>query len=148
MEFAAGGTPRLVQRRQDSGGVRGGMSIDLTLEVAQHLGNNAVRCIAMDSTDGLKRGMPVHDTGGPITVPVGRKVLGRIFNVLGEPIDEQVRPVPTKTPADPSACAGSARVSPLPKFWRPASKSSTCWLRMHAAVRSASSAAQASARPF
>jgi len=61
--------------------------IDLTLETAQHLGNNVVRCVAMDSTDGLVRGMPAVDTGGPITVPVGRNVLGRMFDILGRPID-------------------------------------------------------------
>lgn len=60
----------------------------LTLETALHLGDNNVRTIAMASTDGLTRGMDVEDTGGPITVPVGRPSLGRIFNVLGEPIDE------------------------------------------------------------
>jgi F-type H+-transporting ATPase subunit beta len=60
----------------------------LTLEVQQHLGDDRVRCVAMDSTDGLSRGMEVTDTGGPITVPVGKGVLGRIMNVLGEPIDE------------------------------------------------------------
>jgi F-type H+-transporting ATPase subunit beta len=59
----------------------------LTLEVQQHLGDDRVRCVAMDSTDGLSRGQEVTDTGGPITVPVGRGVLGRIMNVLGEPID-------------------------------------------------------------
>jgi len=62
--------------------------IHLTLEVAQHLGDEVVRCLAMSSTDGLKRGMEVKDTGGPITVPVGREALGRILNVLGEPVDE------------------------------------------------------------
>ncbi|AEG16903.1 MULTISPECIES: F0F1 ATP synthase subunit beta [Desulfofundulus] len=60
---------------------------DLTLEVAQHLGNNIVRTVAMSSTDGLVRGMEVIDTGKPITVPVGRAVLGRLVDVLGEPID-------------------------------------------------------------
>ena len=59
----------------------------LTLEVQQHLGDDRVRCVAMDSTDGLARGQEVTDTGGPITVPVGKGVLGRIMNVLGEPID-------------------------------------------------------------
>ncbi|MBN1482714.1 F0F1 ATP synthase subunit beta [candidate division KSB1 bacterium] len=60
----------------------------LVLEVAQHLGENTVRCIAMDSTDGLKRGHPVFDMGEPISVPVGRATLGRIFNITGDPIDE------------------------------------------------------------
>jgi F-type H+-transporting ATPase subunit beta len=59
----------------------------LTLEVQQHLGDDRVRCVAMDSTDGLSRGMEVRDMGGPITVPVGNGTLGRIFNLLGEPID-------------------------------------------------------------
>lgn len=58
-------------------------------EVAQHIGDDTVRCIAMSSTDGLVRGMEAVDTGKPISVPVGRATLGRIFNVLGEPIDEQ-----------------------------------------------------------
>ncbi|NPV28735.1 MAG: F0F1 ATP synthase subunit beta [Firmicutes bacterium] len=62
--------------------------INLTLEAMQHLGNNTVRCVAMSSTDGLRRGMRALDTGAPIKVPVGRETLGRIFNVLGEPIDE------------------------------------------------------------
>ncbi len=61
---------------------------NLVLEVAQHLGERTVRCIAMDATEGLKRGMPVRDTGGPIKVPVGPQVLGRILNVVGDPVDE------------------------------------------------------------
>ncbi|MCX5666437.1 MAG: F0F1 ATP synthase subunit beta [Candidatus Omnitrophica bacterium] len=61
--------------------------INLTLEVAQNIGNNTIRCIAMGSTDGLARGMEAKDTGRPISVPIGRQVLGRIFNLLGEPLD-------------------------------------------------------------
>jgi len=61
----------------------------LVLEVAQHIGDNIVRAIAMASTDGLVRGMKVNDTGAPISVPVGEQTLGRIFNLLGQPIDEQ-----------------------------------------------------------
>ena len=78
----------------------------LTVEVAQHLGDDIVRCIAMGPTDGLVRGMEAVAVGGPITVPVGEATLGRIFNVLGEPIDnkpmpEQVRrsPIHRKAPA-------------------------------------------------
>ena len=67
----------------------------LVLEVAQHLGENTVRCIAMDTTDGLVRGQPVSDTGTAIAVPVGNDTLGRIFDVIGEPIDER-GPVKTK----------------------------------------------------
>ena len=68
----------------------------LTVEVAQHIGDNTVRCIAMASTDGLTRGTPVTDTGRAISVPVGRKTLGRIFNVLGDPVDN--KPAPEDTP--------------------------------------------------
>ena len=60
----------------------------LVLEVAQHLGDRTVRTIAMDGTDGLVRGQPVQDTKAPIRVPVGRGTLGRILNVIGEPVDE------------------------------------------------------------
>jgi F-type H+-transporting ATPase subunit beta len=65
-----------------------GKDVRLVFEVAQHLGENAVRAIAMDSTEGLVRGQAVVDTGGPIRVPVGPATLGRIMNVIGEPIDE------------------------------------------------------------
>lgn len=61
----------------------------LVLEVAQHLGGNNVRTIALDSTEGLIRGQNVQDTGNPIMVPVGPETLGRIINVIGEPIDER-----------------------------------------------------------
>jgi len=65
----------------------GSVPIDLTVEVQQHIGQNQVRCVAMSSTDGLVRGMKAIDLGGPITVPVGNAALGRILNVLGEPVD-------------------------------------------------------------
>ena len=71
---------------------------DLVLEVAQHLGENTVRTIAMDSTDGLVRGQKVQDTGQPISVPVGPETLGRILNVVGEPVDER-GPLKTKLTA-------------------------------------------------
>ena len=61
----------------------------LTVEVAQHIGDDVVRCIAMGSTDGLKRGLEAKDTEHPICVPVGNETLGRMFNVLGQPIDEK-----------------------------------------------------------
>src|SRR4051794_21724101 len=64
-----------------------GVRIKLTGEVQQHLGGNRVRCVALGSTDGLVRGMSVVDTGAPVTVPVGKETLGRVFNLLGEPID-------------------------------------------------------------
>lgn len=84
------------------------VDIDLTLEVALHLGDNTVRTIAMDSTDGLIRGMEVEDTGAPISVPVGDVTLGRIFNVLGEPIDEGEE-IPADVRRDPIH-------RPAPKF--------------------------------
>lgn len=79
--------------------------VDLTLEVEQQLGDGIVRCIAMGSSDGLRRGMPVDNTGAPISVPVGVKTLGRIMDVLGRPVDEkgpigaeQVLPIHRKAP--------------------------------------------------
>src|SRR5690625_6168476 len=72
----------------------------LTLEVALHLGDNVVRTIAMSSTDGVKRGMEVHNTNGPISVPVGEVTLGRVFNVLGDNIDLD-EPLPADTRLDP-----------------------------------------------
>ena len=71
---------------------------NLVLEVAQHLGENSVRTIAMDTTDGLVRGQEVLDTGAPITVPVGKETLGRILNVIGEPVDQR-GPIKSKTTA-------------------------------------------------
>ncbi|MEW6045874.1 MAG: F0F1 ATP synthase subunit beta [Bacillota bacterium] len=76
-----------IPRSTEDGQARDGRPEVLVVEAAQHLGNNMVRCVAMDSTDGLVRGMPAYDTGGPITVPVGRAVLGRVLNVLGQPVD-------------------------------------------------------------
>src|SRR6202795_1390457 len=64
-----------------------GIKINLTGEVQQHLGGGRVRCVALGSTDGLIRGQDCIDTGGPVTVPVGKATLGRVFNIIGEPID-------------------------------------------------------------
>ncbi|HBF8339966.1 F0F1 ATP synthase subunit beta [Clostridioides difficile] len=72
---------------------------EIVAEVAQHIGDNTVRCIAMSATDGLVRGMEVVDTGGPISVPVGDETLGRIFNVLGKPVDG--KPAPKSAPKLP-----------------------------------------------
>src|SRR5262245_15507863 len=78
---------------------------NLTIEVAQHLGEHMVRCVAMDSTDGLVRGQPVKNTGAPITMQVGAEVLGRILNLIGKPVDEagpvtvkQTRPIHRSAP--------------------------------------------------
>src|SRR5919204_6882666 len=82
----------LVIEREDNPeeqeGISAGTGTHLVLEVQQHLGDDRVRAVAMDTTDGLSRGTEIVDTGGPITVPVGRVTLGRIFNLLGEAIDQ------------------------------------------------------------
>src|SRR5260221_1345131 len=65
---------------------------EVIAEIQQHLGNNWVRAVAMSSTDGLRRGLPVEDLGGPITLPVGLGTLGRLFNVTGDPIDGKGAP--------------------------------------------------------
>jgi F-type H+-transporting ATPase subunit beta len=120
----------------------------LVLEVAQHLGENSVRTIAMDSTEGLVRGQDVFDTGSPITVPVGAETLGRIMNVIGEPVDE----------AGPINTASRRAIhQPAPTFADQATEAQILvtgikvvdLLAPYArAARSASSAAPASARPF
>ena len=91
VEFTADSLPAIynavVIRTEDQDNKN--FEVNLTLEVAQHLGNNTVRCVAMSATDGLVRGMVAVDTGSPITVPVGDATLGRLLNVVGEAIDEQ-----------------------------------------------------------
>src|SRR5215207_4843876 len=76
-------------REEESEAIAGSQDEYLTIEVQQHLGDDRVRAVAMDSTDGLQRGSEVIDTGGPISVPVGRATLGRLFNLLGDPIDNK-----------------------------------------------------------
>src|SRR5947209_1223633 len=89
VEFPVGkGLPRIYNALEIEYEVHG-QPTKLTLEVQQHLGESWVRSIAMSSTEGLKRGMSVTDTGGPITVPVGEAVLGRLFNVTGDPVDNR-----------------------------------------------------------
>ena len=85
VRFPSGKLPRLYNALR----VRREKGADLMLEVALHVGDNMVRCIALSSTDGIVRGMKAVDTGGPIRVPVGEQTLGRIFNLLGQPIDEK-----------------------------------------------------------
>jgi F-type H+-transporting ATPase subunit beta len=83
--FAAGELPAILNAVTIDDSAR---NIHLTVEVSQHLGDDTVRCVAMSSTDGLVRGMPAVDTERAISVPVGKETLGRVFNLLGEPIDE------------------------------------------------------------
>src|SRR5271169_5464627 len=85
-EFDEGHLPNIYNALRVEGDVKG-ITIRLTGEVQQHLGGNRVRCVALGSTDGLTRGMSVTDTGKPVSVPVGKETLGRVFNLLGEPID-------------------------------------------------------------
>ncbi len=83
VEFPAGGLPEVF----DAIEIEREGQLPMVLEVQKHLGNNWVRCVAMDTTDGLQRGLPAVATGGPIKVPVGPITLGRVFNVLGRPVD-------------------------------------------------------------
>src|ERR671939_1747204 len=89
VEFPAGALPEIFTALTVSNPGISDKADNLTIEVAQHLGENTARCIAMDSTDGLVRGQQVKNTGGPISVPVGKAVLGRILNVVGDPVDEK-----------------------------------------------------------
>ena len=87
VEFETGGLPELYNALRINAVAPSGQSISVVAEVQQHIGRNQVRAVAMSSTDGITRGMDVIDTGSPIMVPVGAPALGRILNVLGEPID-------------------------------------------------------------
>ena len=89
VKFAGGKLPQIYNALTIKGSNEAGQEIKLTVEVQQLLGDNQVRTVAMSSTDGLIRGLEVVDTGAPISVPVGKVTLGRIFNVLGEPVDNQ-----------------------------------------------------------
>jgi len=89
VEFPAGALPEIYTALTLTNPSISDKPDNLTVEVAQHLGEDTARCIAMDSTEGLIRGQPVKNTGAPISVPVGKGVLGRILNVVGEPVDEK-----------------------------------------------------------
>src|SRR5580704_7207846 len=88
IEFPEGDIPKIYNAiRVTSEGYDVPSKIDITAEVAQHIGEGRVRTIAMEPTDGLVRGMKAYDLGEPITVPVGKQTLGRVLNVLGQPVD-------------------------------------------------------------
>ncbi len=89
VEFPPGGLPEVYTALKVTNATVSAEQDNLTIEVAQHLGENMVRCIAMDSTEGLSRGQVVKNTGAPIQVPVGKATLGRILNVVGDPVDER-----------------------------------------------------------
>jgi F-type H+-transporting ATPase subunit beta len=95
VEFPDGKLPKILNALKLTNPGISNTKDNLTLEVAQHLGESTVRAVAMDSTDGLVRGMPVRDTGAPIAMPVGPECLGRILNVIGDPVDDGP-PVRTK----------------------------------------------------
>ncbi len=124
-EFEEGHLPEIYNALRVDSDYKG-LSIHLTGEVQQQLGGNRVRCVALGTTDGLVRGMKVVDTGKPVSVPVGKETLGRVFNLLGEPIDgrgpvnaAEFRPI-HREPPDFSSCRRRPNCS------RPASRSSTC----------------------
>ena len=89
VEFPAGALPEIYTALAVTNPAIDARPDNLIVEVSQHLGEDTARCIAMDSTDGLVRGMPVKNTGANITMPVGKEVLGRILNVVGDPVDER-----------------------------------------------------------
>ena len=89
IEFSGGSLPPIYNALKVTNPAISDKEGNLILEVAQHLGENTVRCVAMDTTEGLIRGMDATDTGTGITVPVGEETLGRVLNVIGEPVDEQ-----------------------------------------------------------
>ncbi len=129
-----------------------GQSIRLTGEVASHLGGGKIRAVALGSTDGLRRGMACVDTGGPLSVPVGKETLGRVFNLLGDPIDNrgpvnaegggeiQRRPIHREPPAFED-------LTPKAEVFETGIKVIDLLTPFLAAARPASSAARASAKP-
>ena len=113
------------------------MADELVVEVAQHLGDDTVRCIAMGTTDGLVRGMEAVATGEPISVPVGENTLGRIFNVLGDPIDN--KPAPEGVSYEPihrTAPEFVEQSTQTGDFWKQVLRSLTCFALIRRVVRS------------
>jgi F-type H+-transporting ATPase subunit beta len=114
VEFEAAHLPEIYNALTLSGTSADGAPLNVTVEVQQHIGRNQVRAVAMSSTDGVERGMPVVDTGAAITVPVGDAALGRILNVLGDPVDNGP-PIPASTPRWPIHRASPTFMSLEPK---------------------------------
>ena len=96
VEFDAGRLPEIYNALRIKAKTEEAGEIEIIAEVEQHLGENRVRAVAMKPTDGLQRGMQAEDLGAPISVPVGPQTLGRVLNVLGEPVDFPDRPVQSK----------------------------------------------------
>src|SRR6202166_410203 len=107
VQFVEGSMPPIYEAlRVVSDGFTVPSPINVILEVQQHLGEGRVRCVAMEATDGMVRGMKAIDQGGPISAPVGRGTLGRVMNVIGEPVDElgpiqHTKKLPIHRPAPP-----------------------------------------------
>ena len=95
IEFPAGSVPQIYNALRLTNASISEKEWNLTVEVSQHLGENTVRCIALDTTEGLVRGQKVMDTKAPVSIPVGPETLVRIMNVVGEPVDE-LGPIKTK----------------------------------------------------
>ena len=89
VEFESGNLPEIMNALYVTNPAIDDTPDNLVIEVAQHLGDNVCRCVAMDQTDGLVRGMEVRDAGVPIEIPVGAPALGRIMNVVGDPVDDR-----------------------------------------------------------
>jgi F-type H+-transporting ATPase subunit beta len=100
VEFASGELPELYNALEIAATTDSGQTVRVVAEVQQHIGRNQVRAVAMSTTDAVVRGMAVTDTGAPISVPVGAAALGRILNVLGEPVDNGAA-IPASTPRWP-----------------------------------------------
>src|SRR6188474_1046869 len=96
IEFEGGHLPEIYNAVRIKSDGKTGTALDVICEVEQHLGENRVRTVAMKPTDGMQRGMQAIDTGAPISMPVGAATLGRVMNVLGEPVDFPDRPVLSK----------------------------------------------------
>ena len=126
VQFVEGAMPPIYQAlKVVSDGFTVPNPVNVILEVQQHLGEGRVRCVAMEATEGMVRGMKAIDQGGPISVPVGRGTLGRVMNVIGQPVD-QLGPIQhTKTMPihRPRRCLKIKR--PLPRCSKPGSRSST-----------------------
>ncbi len=125
----------------------GDVTLKLTGEVQQHLGGGRVRSVALGSTDGLRRGMDVLDTGAAVSVPVGEAVLGRVFNLLGEPIDKAGPVAATKTRPIHQAPPEFVELNPRTEILETGIKVVDLHAHSCAVAKSACSVVPASARP-
>jgi len=117
VEFPAGKLPKIYNALRIEAQNSAGQTVALTAEVQQLLGDHRVRAVAMSTTDGLVRGMEALDTGSPICVPVGEATLGRIFNVLGEPVDERGPVATTLTASIHRAAPSLTELETKPKVF-------------------------------